>query len=129
MENKDFLTIHLDYKDTIPLHDFKNFLEGWNNQYNKHFPPKKDEVADVLLIKKIKEGSIEIELVTALTAALPLIADVNNIVMFYNFMKKTLNWLATKKGKKPVLDKEDYEDVQKIVAPINIITAQILTLI
>ena len=120
MNKQDFLTLHIDYEETIPLQDFKNCLEGWNNQYYKHFPPSnnnKDE--NILLVKKVKEGSIEIELVTALTAALPLITDVNNIVMFYNLMKKMLNWLSTKKGKKPEMDKEDLGNIKKISDSIN----------
>ena len=37
MENgkKQFLTIDIKYKKSIPLLDFKNSLDYWKNQYNK----------------------------------------------------------------------------------------------
>ena len=114
-ENKDYLKIIIEYKSSISLLEFKNHLEGWHNQYNRHLANNNiSDNEDTLLIKEIKEGSIEISLIPA---ALFIYSNMNNIVSFYDYIKRVFNWLITLKGSKPVFTKEDLVDFIKIITP------------
>jgi hypothetical protein len=115
-EQKIF-SVHIEYKETIPLLEFKNLLEGLNNQYQNHVSKLSDEEKnDALLIKEITPGSIDIHFISAM---LPLISDINNITTFFSSIKLLLNWLSSFKGKKPVYTSEDIKDIIKIVKPVN----------
>jgi hypothetical protein len=111
------LIIKIEYKDHISLLEFKESIEGWNNQYNLFVSQNSDdEKNDRLLIKEIKHGSIIIELISALQ---PLIADFNTVLSFYTSIKNIFDWLSTKSGSKPGLSTSDLDNAKKIIAPIN----------
>jgi hypothetical protein len=111
------LTIKIEYKDSISLSEFKEALEGWNNQYNKYVSHLSDEDNDdKLLIKEIKQGSIIIDLVSSMS---PLLADYNNIITFFVSVKSMFDWLVTKIGNKPKMEIDDLKNIKKIIAPIN----------
>ena len=116
-DTQHFLTINIKYDNAISLYNFKESLEGWYNQYNKHLSetntPKEE---DTLLIKEIKQGSI---IITLISSAVPLLSDYNTIFTFYTSVKSIFNWLSTKRGKKPKYDLEELENIKKIVSPIN----------
>jgi hypothetical protein len=111
------LTIKIEYKDSISLSEFKDSLEGWNNQYTKCISQKNKEANnDVLLIKEIKHGSIIIELNSSL---LPLLSDYNTIVTFFSSLNILFTWLGSKIGTKPKMEISDLENTKKIIAPVN----------
>jgi hypothetical protein len=119
MHNADqnIFSVHIEYKETIPLLEFTNLLEGLNNQYYNHVSKISDEDKnDALLIKEINPGSIDIHFISAM---LPLISDINNITTFFSSIKMLLDWLSSLKGKKPVYTSEDIKDILKIVKPVN----------
>lgn len=125
MSNTDqnVFSVHIEYKETIPLVEFKDLLEGLNNQYNNHVSKISDEDKnDVLLIKEITPGSIDIHFIPAI---LPLISDINNITTFFNSIRHLMNWLSSFKGKKPVYTSDDVKDILKIVKPVNSIDRSI----
>jgi hypothetical protein len=116
-DEKDFLTINIEYEEAIPLSEFTASLEGWNSQYNRHLSPAEiKENSDKLLIKQISKGSILVEL---MSSAMPLLSDYSNLYTFFSTMQILFNWLLSKKGKKPNVEIRDIEDAKKIVAPIN----------
>jgi len=116
-EEKDFLTINIEYQEAIPLSEFTASLEGLNSQYNRHLSPADiRENGDKLLVKQISKGSIVVEL---MSSVMPLLSDYSNLFTFFSTMQILFNWLLTKKGKKPDADITDFEDAKKIVAPIN----------
>jgi len=116
-DEQNLLKVHIEYKNTIPLFEFKEILEGLNNQYQKHLPPKKDnEENEILLIKEIRPGSIDIHLVASI---IPLISDMNNITTFITTIKSLLNWLSTLKGQKPKYTSDDVKDIVSMVRPIT----------
>jgi hypothetical protein len=116
-DENHFLTIEIEYKDSILLSEFKEALEGWNNQYNKYISHLSDEDNDdKLLIKEIKQGSIIIDLVSSMS---PLLADYNNIITFFVSVKSMFDWLVTKIGNKPRMEIDDLVNTKKIIAPIN----------
>jgi hypothetical protein len=105
------LRINIEYKEYISLSEFKESIEGWNNQYNFYISQKPaDEKNDTLLIKEIKQGSIIIELILAL---MPLVADFNNIFTFYMAIKSLFTWLGTKKGQKLKISVGDLDNTKK----------------
>ena len=115
-ENNDFLKITIEYKNNISLLKFKDHLEGWYNQYKKHLANNNiSENDDSLLIKDIKEGSIEIYLIPA---AVFLFSNINTIVSFYDNIKRAYNWLTTLKGTKPKYDAEELINLKNILSPI-----------
>ena len=116
-EKQNYITIKLQYKNAISLYNFKQSLEGLYNQYNKHLSHSNISIKEeTLLIKKITEGSIIIELISSVV---PLINDVNNIVTFYVSIKKALDWLSTKKGKKPQFTTDELTNYQNIVSTVK----------
>jgi hypothetical protein len=111
------LTIKIEYKEYISLSEFKESLEGLDNQYNLFFSKGgEEEKRDRLLIKEINKGSIIVELVSALV---PLLSDANTITAFYTSIKSIFNWLSTKIGVRPKMTPNDLVNAKKIVAPVN----------
>ena len=118
IHNVDFLKITIEYKNNISLLKFKDHLEGWYNQYNRYLANNNiSEKDDTLLIKEIKEGSIEIYLIPA---AVFLFSNVNTIVSFYDNIKRAYNYLTTLKGTKPKYEMQELEDLKNIIAPATI---------
>jgi len=115
--NIDYLTIKIEYKNSIPLFSFKESLDGWYNQYNKHLAQssisKKDET---LLIKEIKEGSIIINMISSV---IPLISDVNTITTFFKSVKHSITWLSGKEGVKPKYDIEELTNIRKMLGTVT----------
>jgi hypothetical protein len=107
----------MEYKDYISLSDFKESIEGWNNQYNSFVSQgNNEEKNDKLFIKEIKNGSIIIELVSAIV---PLISDINTVSTFFASMKALFGWLNFKTGIKPKISASDLDNTKKIIAPVN----------
>jgi hypothetical protein len=118
MDNeRNIFTVHIEYKETIPLIEFKELLEGFNNQYQNHISQSGEENKnDKLLIKAITPGIIDIHLISSL---IPLFSDINNITTFFTSIKTLMVWLSSFKGKKPVYTSEDVKDIIDIVKPVN----------
>ena len=115
-EQKIF-TVHIEYKESIPLVEFKELLEGLNNQYrNRITLSHEDNKDDNLLIKEITPGSIDIHFMSSL---IPLFSDINNITTFFNSIKHLMTWLSSFKGKKPIYTSDDVKDIIDIVKPVN----------
>jgi hypothetical protein len=114
------LKIKIEYnenKDSISLVEFYETLAGWNNQYLRCVSQVSQEAAnDVLLIKEIKQGSIDINLVSSLV---PLINDYNTVFSFFTSIKSIFTWLSTKVGTKPKMEIDDLRNTKKIIAPVN----------
>jgi hypothetical protein len=123
MENKKTtnenlsLTIKIDYKDDISLSEFKETIEGLNNQYNSFLSQcNGDEKNDKLLIRAIKKECIILELASAI---IPLISDINTVCTFYTSIKALFGWLSSRKGIKPKISISDLDNTKKIIAPVN----------
>jgi hypothetical protein len=120
IENIDFLTIKIEYKNSISLYSFKQSLDGWYNQYNKHLSQSNIKKEDnTLLIKEIKEGSV---IMTLISSAIPLFGHVetlNTVTTFFTSIKNIITYLTTKKGNKPKYDIDELENIKQIVAPIT----------
>jgi len=121
VDQQNTFTVHIEYKETIPLLEFKEFLEGLNNQYRNHVSQRKDE-NDALLIKEIRQGSIDIHLVSSI---MPLFSDINNITTFFNSIRHLMTWLSTLNGQKPIFTIEDVKDIVDIVKPATSIDRSI----
>jgi len=115
--NYDYLTINIKYENAISLFSFKESLDGWYAQYNKHLEKSKTPKGEeTLLIKEIKKGSI---IITLISTIVPLLSEASNVITFFSAVKHVITWLSTKKGKKPKYDIEELENIKKIVAPIT----------
>jgi predicted LPLAT superfamily acyltransferase len=72
-DEKNTLTFRIEYKNTIPLIEFKDILDGLNNQFKKHLLQIKDvDKNEILLIKEIRQGSIHIQLISSV---IPMISN------------------------------------------------------
>jgi len=117
LEAQDVLTIKIEHKDAISLSDFKNYLNGWHNQYHQHLSQANFfQEEETLFIKEIKHGSTIVEL---FSASIPFLNNTNTITSFFLSMKSIINWLATKKGRKPKYTLEDLENIKQIMEPIK----------
>ena len=111
------LTIKIEYKEYIALSEFKESLEGLDDQYNLLFSKISGKgEKNTLLIKEINKGSIIVQLVSPL---IPLLSDFNNIFTFYTSIKSIFDWLSTKLGTKPAITPNDLVNAKKIIAPVN----------
>jgi hypothetical protein len=116
-ETNPSLTIKIEYKEYISLSEFKDSLEGLDNQYNFLFSTTTGkEKKDILLIKEINKGSIIVELVSALV---PLLREANTVFAFYKSIKAIFDWLSAKIDSKPKMMPNDLVNVKKIIAPVN----------
>ena len=117
-DQRDYLTIKIDYKNSISLLNFKTSIDGWYNQYNKHLADQNiSKEEDILLIKEIKQESIDLVLYSS--AVIPLLSDFSTIYTFYTAVKHTISWLSSKKGKKPKYSIEELENIKDMLAPVN----------
>jgi len=118
-EGQNILTIEIKYKDAISLSDFNNSMDGWYNQYNQHLEQMNfTQDKETLFIKKIKHGSIIVEL---FSSPIPLLNAASTIVSFFTSMKLIIDWLATKKGQKPKYTLGELENIRQIIAPVKTI--------
>ena len=79
------LIINIDHKNPVSLMDLTIGLNAIGSLYNNF---TKDDKEAKLLVKEIRKGSIEIDLVTLSTlSAIPLINNINNIVQFCHYIK------------------------------------------
>jgi len=111
MENEQKLTVIIDSEENITVAELKNFLEAINNQFEKRC--KIDGKTDKLLIKEVRKGSIEIEMIAAYAAG--FFSDVGTLVSLFDNIKLAIEWLRTKAGDKPKMDLEDLDDCKKLV--------------
>jgi hypothetical protein len=111
------LIIKIEYKEYIALSEFKESLEGLDDQYNLLLSKGSDkEKKDTLLVKEINKGSIIVELISPFV---PLLSDANTIFAFYTSIKSIFDWLSTKLGTKPKMTPADLVNAKKIITPIN----------
>jgi hypothetical protein len=116
MELGNILTIKIEYENTLTLHSFKESLDGWYREYNKHLINiNNQEPNETLLIKVIKKDSIIIDLISSV---MPLLSEFNNIYTFYSSVRSIVTWLHTKKGSKPKYDIDDLVNIKKIFSPV-----------
>jgi len=114
---QNILTITIKYEEAIPLLDFKDILEGINNQYKKQITDTNNENKDdILLIKEIKKSSIELCLISSVYA---LLSEANNLFSFYTNFKYLVTYLSSMKGTKPVFTSEDVKDIVNIAKTLK----------
>jgi len=119
-DQRDYLTIKIDYKKSISLYNFKTSIDGWYNQYNKHLTSQNiSKEEDTLMIKEIKSGSIEMFLYSSAMSLFPHIETINTITTFFTSIKNIVGYLSTLKGTKPKYDIEELQNIKQIVAPIT----------
>lgn len=111
------LSIEIKYKKFISLSEFKESLTGWDNQYKKFVSQhSKEGNNDRLLIKKIRDGSIIVDVVSPM---LPLLSDYNTVIAFFVSIKSLIDWLSTKIGKKSEIEHNEMIKSYTIVRPCN----------
>ena len=127
-ENTNFykLMYKIDYSQNMKLSDFIEALQGLENEYKAICiqQAKKSKTQRELLknekffeIAKIREGSVEFELVNTVT---PLFADMNTIHIFSETIKNIYSHLIDPST--PILydiSKKCLENLKKIVFPIS----------
>jgi hypothetical protein len=85
MKNDIKLTINIENKKPVGLIDLAIGLSSFAKLYSDF---NNGDLEAKLLVKEIRKGSIEIDLVSlSVASAIPIITDVNNIVQFCNYIR------------------------------------------
>ena len=92
----DSLTITIETDGPIDLGEFIRALASIQSEYDSV-----TQSSSKLMVKEIRKGSFEIELISVMLMAnvLPFINNVNSIVQFFHYMKDSSNWLLGKQEK------------------------------
>jgi hypothetical protein len=114
MNEKIILTF--DTHEPIEIEAFCKSLLSFQDEYQSI-----TQKSSKLLIKEIRKGSIEVELITLATATvLPLLGNINTVYQFIDYFNKTITWLSGK-SKEPEETKftiKDLENIKNILTPI-----------
>lgn len=123
-EQKDIrLVIEINNKQPLELLDltksFVSLASQFNTYASKYGDSKEDREAK-LYVKEIRSGSVIFELVEMATiGVIPFLENVNTIVGFAEFVKKSYNYLLGKEKEKPVdFTSNDLKDLSQIVNPV-----------
>lgn len=116
MKKEQILTIKIDYNEAISAEVFYEFLGACSRQFEKQSKYYNDKQQDKLLIKEIRQGSIEIELIALI---MPIIGNFNSIYTFFDSIKTTFEWFVNNNGDKPQMKIKDCEDFKRIISPLN----------
>ena len=109
--NNTKLTITINHKNPISLIDLATGLTALGNLYGDF--TKSDKQAQ-LLVKEIRNGSIEIDLVTlSAVSVLPLLSNTNTIIQFYHY----LNLLVATCSKRQQADLESLTREHQLPTP------------
>lgn len=120
-QDESKLRVQICNKRPIELIDFTEGLLSLGNQYKKFIVRNPDlSFADdvSLFIKEVKTGSIIADLVPMAAATLPFIVDFNNIATFLTNLKLAYSFFVGKTNKKPEIDKQDLNQLSKIINPV-----------
>ena len=116
---KNVMTITYDTDEPISLEDFNKSLSALKKEY--------DSItlnSSALLVKEIRKGSFEIDLLAVAYVTVPLLTTINNtnsIIQFLDYFKATSNWLIGR-SKKPDEIKYSIDEIGKfkeIFQPIS----------
>ena len=124
------LTVEYKNKQPVEVADFANSLFAVANEYKRFTEIRHadSEVPEVrLYVKEMREGSIIAILqplqptidftVATAVAAIPSIANVNDIIEFGGHLRDAVRFLLGASGKRPELTKSSLENVNSIVEP------------
>lgn len=122
-ENKDIrLIVEIKNEKPIELLELTKSLISFANQFNTYvnkYADSKDAREAKLYVKEIRSGSVIFELIeTATAGVIPFLENLNTIVGFVDYCKKTFDYFLKKKGEKPLLTTTDYRELSQIVNPI-----------
>jgi len=95
---EDKITVTFDTHEPIEIDAFCKSLTALENEYSSI-----TQSSSKLLIKEIRKGSIEIDLIPIVIASatiLPILSNANTIIQFMDYLRNTVSWL-TGKEKKP----------------------------
>jgi len=115
---EDKITVTFDTHEPIEIDAFCKSLTALESEYSSI-----TQNSSKLLIKEIRKGSIEIDLIPiAITTAaiLPIISNVNNIIQFMDYLRKTFSWLSGK-GKRPEEIKyslKELKNIKELLQPV-----------
>jgi hypothetical protein len=115
------LTIKIDNKHPVELTEFTSAFLAMGEEY-KRYITKNDTTAvdeDIrLYIKEIKTGSIIADLQALAPLALPFVENATTIIGFTAHIKTGIDFLLGKSNEKPELEKQSYENLSVILAPV-----------
>jgi hypothetical protein len=122
-ELKDIrLVIKIDNNNPVELVDLTKSLFSLASQFSNYVEKNgnnKLEREAKLYVKEIKSGSVIVELVElASVGMIPFLENVNTVVGFAEYCKKTYNFLLKGEGKKTELTQSDYKELSAIINPI-----------
>ena len=116
------LSFKIDNKQPVELIDLTESFTALAEQYKRFLIanpelPKPDDPK--LYVKSIRTGSIEAEIVEFLQFAIPFTVTTVNIIELSKHLKTIFEYFSGKINiDKPKLEKTDYEQLTKIVAPV-----------
>lgn len=115
---EDKLTIIFDTHEPIPVDTFCKALTALQDEYSSV-----TQNSSKLLIKEIRKGSIEIDLITvASIAILPFMTNANTVFQFIDYLSSSIRWLSGKE-KTPSEIKYSMKELQnfkELFAPVVI---------
>lgn len=123
-EAKDIrLIIEIKNEQPLELMDLTKSFVSIANQFNGYaakFGDSKENREAKLYVKEIRSGSVIMELIELATiGVLPFLENINTIVGFADYVKRSYNFLLGKSKEKPTeFTNNDYKDLSQIVNPI-----------
>lgn len=125
------LQVKIDNKQDVELHEFASAMFSLNDEYQRYINQAKkgkQKSDSRLMVNKISEGSIIVDLCENAEVLLPAIAPV--IIEYGSFLIQTLNYLAGRDSRLPnfKFSKEDFLNFKKLLEPIANITGNTITI-
>ena len=125
------LQIKIDNKQDVELHEFASAMYSLNDEYHRYINQAKkgkQKSNSRLMVNKISEGSIIVDLCEQAEVLLPAIAPV--IVEYGTFLIQTLNYLSGKDIALPAFKflKEDFLNFKKLLEPVANITGNTINI-
>lgn len=119
IRNECFLVYRIEYTDAIPITHFTDALSALSSEYQKFlydtYESERPEAK--LYVQAIEKGSIVTTLVEYAMPILPFIGEVNTVIEFGTFLKKSYDYLRSKGSIDKNLDNKDLDNLERIITP------------
>lgn len=114
------ILVHIEHSRPIEINEFTRSLNAIGSLFSSYVKKEggsKEMAQAKLYVEKIEEGSIDIILVEIITAGLiPFAENVNTILNFSSYLKKTIEYFTKSIGPKPELDLQEAKDLKDVFA-------------